>query len=113
VTMSPQLRALRRWIWQPVVGLREFIHRGRHGWAPRDTWGLDHYLARVMAESIHHLADHSAGWPGFEGQTYEDWTTELHKHAAVLAVYGDDLDWELDPRPTLHRLADVWWHLWD
>jgi hypothetical protein len=108
------MRRLRRWLLQPFDRLAEFVHRGRHGWAVSDTWNLDGYLARVMGESIHHLADHTHGWPGFAEQGFEEWQAELHKHAdALLAYEKAELHGDLDPRPTLHRLADIWWHLWD
>jgi hypothetical protein len=108
---------LRRWLWQPVYWLGEFIHRGRHGWAPRDTWGLDGYLARVIGESVNHLADHTHGWPGDGSRwpLFEDWQKELHKNANDLLAYADglyDVD-PLDPEPALNRLASFWGHLWD
>lgn len=108
------MRRLRRWLWQPVVSAGEFIHRGRHGWAPRDCWELDGYLARVMGESLHHLAETEHGWPGWENQDFEDWVAELHMHADDLLIYAERhfVD-DCDPRPTLRRLAEIWWHLWD
>jgi len=35
------------WPAQRWRNLRVFIQRGRRGWADRDTWNLDEYLARV------------------------------------------------------------------
>ena len=52
--------------------IHTFWHRGRYGWAPRDTWSLDHYLNRVLAGSLECLARDSHGVPaGFpEGMEY-------------------------------------------
>jgi hypothetical protein len=109
------MRRLRGWIWQPVHEVQAFIHRGRHGWAPRDTWGLDGYLARVIGESVNHLADHGHGWPAdAQWPEMQDWQKELHKNANDLLAYADaSYDEPLDPEPALTRLASYWGHLWD
>ncbi len=59
-----------RWtIWERVSPrrnwrrLRVFWQRGRRGWADEDVWGLDSYLARVIAESTAHLAEIAHGCP--------------------------------------------------
>lgn len=47
-------------------GLREvkwFLQRGRRGWADRDVWGLDGYLARVISESVAYLEKTTIGYP--------------------------------------------------
>lgn len=55
---------LGRWVthywWQDLY---TFYHRGRYGWAPRDTWSLDQYLTGVLSGSLSHLADTSHGTP--------------------------------------------------
>ena len=75
----------------PVQAIRTFIHRGRHGWAPRDTWSLDIYLARVMSESIAHLAEHDHGYPAHEPwETPEKWKSYLLDLSARLGTWNDD-----------------------
>lgn len=72
-----------------------FIQRGRRGWADCDTWSLDHYLSRVVGESVHHLAEHSHGWPQSEKfPKYEDWQAHLHALADAYLHWNelDDLD---------------------
>jgi hypothetical protein len=49
---------------------RGFFTRGYRGWADYDTWGLDHYLAGVLAGSLRHLAKHKQGCPSV---LYEQW----------------------------------------
>ena len=52
-----------------------FWHRGRFGWAPRDTWSLDTHLNHVLAGTLEHLAYHSHGVPagyGFPGGAAEE-----------------------------------------
>jgi len=54
--------------------LYTFYHRGRYGWAPRDTWSLDYYLSGVFAGSLTHLNETRWGSPGF---VYQDVMREL------------------------------------
>jgi hypothetical protein len=46
-----------------VRDIYTFYHRGRYGWAPRDTWNLDHYLNRVLGCTLQHLAEKTRGTP--------------------------------------------------
>lgn len=46
-----------------VYDVRDYWLRARYGWAPTDTWSLDHYLATVMAGTLRHLADTTSGAP--------------------------------------------------
>ena len=62
-----QVYAIRRIpsnIRRNIREFREVFIRGKRGWAPSDTWNLDVYLARVIGESLNHLADSTYGWPG-------------------------------------------------
>lgn len=54
-----RLSAPRRW----VIAARRFITRGRRGWAPSDTWGMDDYICRVIGEMTAHLKEHTHGHP--------------------------------------------------
>lgn len=75
----------RRWYW----GVKTFIQRGRRGWADRDVWNLDHYLARVIGESVHHLAVIDHGWPQSETYpTYESFVQDLCKIACAFERYS-------------------------
>jgi hypothetical protein len=42
---------------------KDFYQRGKRGWADRDCWSLDCYLAGVMADSIEHLKNTNHGCP--------------------------------------------------
>lgn len=35
--------------------IRDFIHRGKYGWAKSDAWNFDDYLAEVIADGISYL----------------------------------------------------------
>lgn len=71
--------------------IRMFIHRGRHGWAPRDTWSFDLYLARVMSEGIAWLAEHDHGYPAHDPwDTPEKWQDYLRDLSARLGTWNDD-----------------------
>ncbi len=49
-----------RWLYRRFIG---FFVRGWRGWAPHDTWGLDHYIARILADALPHLATNVHGYP--------------------------------------------------
>ncbi|HRR49441.1 MAG TPA: hypothetical protein P5293_05755, partial [Bacteroidales bacterium] len=53
-----------------------FFVRGRRGWAHIDTWNLDHYLARVIRDSIQNLKDTMPGVPSLV-DTEEEWNKIL------------------------------------
>ena len=55
---------VRRWI-------RGFIQRGRHGYAYTDLWDLDHYLLKVIVDSIIEFKAKSAGY------TEDEWDIQL------------------------------------
>ena len=84
--------------------LYAFYHRGRYGWAPRDTWSLDHYLNRVMGCTLKHLAEHTHGTPsGYP-----------HKKNPPMDQYGpvtDHEQWQKDLRRWSVAFLDL--HAWD
>lgn len=43
--------------------VKYFIQRGSRGWADRDTWSLDSYLANVLSYSLCYLKEHKHGTP--------------------------------------------------
>jgi len=75
-----------------------FYHRGRYGWAPRDTWSLDIYLNRVLAGSLTHLAEHTYGCPSeyFDasatGNECHRWDAELRRWALAFREDPQDVD---------------------
>lgn len=100
---------------------RAFIHRGRYGWAPRDTWNLESHLAQVLAGSLNHLAEHTHGAPSNypntnghsfvhavdedkEGETiFTRWRADLKRWAKAFADY---YDWQNNSRDLGYDLAD-------
>jgi len=57
--------------------IRDFIQRGRRGWANSDIWSFDYYLSKVIAKGLYHLKEHRHSHPGdlTEGQ----WVDILNK----------------------------------
>lgn len=78
--------------------LYTFYHRGRYGWAPRDTWSLDIYLNRVLAGSLTHLAEHTHGCPQeyFDASATDNechrWNAELRRWALAFREDPQDVD---------------------
>jgi hypothetical protein len=59
-------------IFHPVKLFREmkwFYQRGKRGWADKDTWSLDSYLANWLPDALSYLKTHTHGIPvsAFEG----------------------------------------------
>ena len=106
-----------------------FLQRGWRGWADHDVWGLDAYLAAVMAGALRHLAAHHHGHPVDFLPDYETrwdfteeesaaaaaaWTAWLRDKAAALDWYArdedgisDDLGWISDDLSEEERVARI------
>jgi hypothetical protein len=99
--------------------IEAFLQRGDRGWADRDTFDLDQYLAGVIAGSLRHLARTTHGWPG-EGSRWaspQAWTDTVEAVADDfdrLRFPGRDPEIER-PAPTdvMGQLATLWPTLWD
>lgn len=113
-----------------------FYHRGRYGWAPRDTWCLDDYYNHVFAGSLDYLANHHWGCPQAyfdETQTCREcheWDVTLRRWATAFSESPNDVDIydaETDYRQhhaeqtrrrenihaALKEMEPVWEYLWD
>lgn len=54
------------WYLNPMTyfrHFREFVQRGRRGWADSDIWGMDGYLCEVMIPMLERLKDDKHGYP--------------------------------------------------
>lgn len=126
-----------------LYDLQTFYRRGRYGWAPRDTWNLDHHWLQVMGQSLIHLAEHHSGSPvGFprtdepytEAERCEAsakaWETFLRTTGGTFLQHPDDVDiydaadgyklqWAEEQRrrdaivKAWHELEPWLWALWD
>lgn len=104
-----------KWRWVASGWWRDlytFYHRGRYGWAPRDTWSLDSHLNRVLGGSLAYLAEHHGGTPAgypdgdFDGADHDRWTADLKRWATAFADAGRDDYYDLfKDDPTYDR-----WH---
>ena len=43
--------------------VRDFVHRGRYGYAATDVWEWYTWWTNVGAESLRYLAEHACGFP--------------------------------------------------
>lgn len=43
--------------------IKWFFQRGARGWADRDVWSLDHYLAAWLPDALHYLRESDKGYP--------------------------------------------------
>lgn len=114
-----------RWRWRAFVFWARRPHRPflwryqrmTRGWSDCDAWNLDTYLACILAGGLEWLAENAHGWPGEEGQTYEDWQQELRQAAEWFRYLSKEDIWDSDYAPTrgmaVAWLAKRWSNLWD
>lgn len=113
-------RRTRGWIFRPSR-LRVYLQRARRGFSDEDTWSLDEYLSRVIADSVQRFAEVTNGRPG--DISPEEWQETLAKiargfrgahraHARHRAEsVRDTAKTEFDEAFALlhERWSDLWW----
>lgn len=58
--------------------IRNFIHRGRYGYAYVDVWNFCDWYPQVAAEALRYLAKHNSGYPGvYPWTTMKEWRAYL------------------------------------
>ena len=86
---------LRPWKWFKDLywNFRNFVHRGRYGYAYVDVWNFCDWYPRVAAEALRYLAHHSSGYPGVEPwETPDKWKRYLLEFAEELQTCADAQD---------------------
>ena len=123
-----------------IADIKAFWQRGKRGWADRDCWSLDCYLAKVMADSIEHLRDTNHGMPVLLNRDPRDGNEKLWKaiqdviidglraHQKVVDLDHPELDKENPDFSIIHAweeeqhkktqaafvlLGEYWGALWD
>ncbi len=119
--------------WTIIRRAKGFIQRGRRGWAVEDAWDYDHYLARQISEVLEHLADDGLSFPPTGAyDSWDKWSAHLRSIASALRRYVEADDCEQcyglphlpdehachlncyeDAKEAMHKLADIFGHLWD
>lgn len=96
------------------------VHRGLHGWAPRDCIDLNRHLCARLAQELVWLAENGHGYPGTaEYPEPEPWEAALRQQAEALRVYGawddsaDEAGDYADAQAALHWVANHLVQLWD
>ena len=94
----PRYYLLRPWKWfnELYWNCRNFIHRGKYGFAYVDVWGMDEYLLMLIPDMLRYLAEHSHGYPGVEPfetpEKYERFLINLAEKFESCQNNGDDWD---------------------
>lgn len=105
-----------------VGEIRNRWQRSRKGYGFQDLWSFDQYLARLLSEALEEMADIAHGWPASEEfPTFESWTSELRRLAAVFKRYDEELftfdDQEVqiyaDVIDAMKRLGEMLPGIWD
>jgi len=128
----PRYYLLRPWeavqeMWDFFIGgALAFYRRGRRGWAHQDTWNMDIYLARIIAEMLAYLAETGTGYPitfvesRDEKSDHEQWKAYLLEMRAAFADYVklyDSMDMYDEAKyracvERMKRLFDYYGALW-
>ena len=70
-----------KWFRDLYWSCRNFIHRGKYGFAYIDVWCMDAYLLKLIPLMLRYLKDHGCGYPGTEPfetpEKYKEWLTQL------------------------------------
>ena len=77
------------WKWWNELywNIRNFIHRGRYGFAYVDVWEWSSWWPKVGAAALRYLAENGCGYPGVD-----PWDTPEKWHTHLLEI-ADKLDW--------------------
>jgi hypothetical protein len=60
------------------------FQRAWRGWADKDTWSFDHYLARVTAQGLRRMAENAHGVPWFIFEDNPHLDEKDHHNLALL-----------------------------
>lgn len=106
--------------------IRAYRQRAKRGWADCDVWSLDIYLARVIGESLQHLAHTNHGWDPSRYKTPEEQTAHHLAMSKAFLEYStlfeqhhesfeEERQWMLTQLQTMREILepDVWPGLWD
>jgi len=84
--------------------LKNFYQRGKRGWAEEDVWSFDTYLAKIIRDSIRHLAKNNIGCPSefYDADKVNNecqrWEELLEEIASGFDAYLDDCAFDLRKR---------------
>ena len=82
-----------KWMKDLYWNMRNFIHRGRYGYAYVDVWNFCDWYPRVGAAALEYLALHKSGYPGVKPwDTPEAWEEYLHYLSKRLKRCADSQD---------------------
>ena len=86
--------------------LRSVWRRGWYGYAPRDLWSLDYYLAAWLPYALRDFRERNAGYPS--SLTPEQWEKELRlmEHGWIAAQH---LHWECEHDCYAGKDHDAYW----
>jgi len=101
--------------------IKSFIHRGIYGFAKKDVWCLDYYLAIIISNSVKHLKDNHYGYPS--QLTEKQWASILDEitNGFKMKIKMDNMvykskEWEeanMQAEKAMHLFLTYFDDLWD
>lgn len=93
--------------------VKDFIQRGRRGWADSDAWNLHSHIARTLGPALIHMSENLYGYPGRPPyENYEDWKRDVRSAGEKLVAWSNwdcteyDYDLDMDGAKTMAEKAD-------
>lgn len=68
---------MRRRLLDFYYEIKQFVQRGRRGWADSDVWSVDHYVASILIQMLKKLKETKQGSP--IELTEEEWSDKLNQ----------------------------------
>ena|ERR1700756_4663120 len=60
------------------TNIKEYHHRGKHGWAESDAWSVDNHLVKIIPPMLRQMADANNSYPGrYPYDTAKKWQKAL------------------------------------
>lgn len=88
--------------------ISEFYLHGMYGWAPRDLWSLDNYLAKIISETLYAMSENTNGVPSeivdMAKEEYITKSMEDFKYRGTKVVSPDDIPHEI----FMERASQIW-----
>lgn len=80
-----------RFVRDVWVGVKNYWHRSRYGYAYVDAWNMSEAWCKIGANMMLHLAQHGNAYPGYgKFDTPEKWKAHLEDMARRLRMCADE-----------------------
>lgn len=87
--------------------VRDFVHRGRHGWSDSDTWALDIHIAKTVSASIARmrvLGKDVIAWSDEDNEMFDSIEKGMRDYVAMFEeMYTGEIDDVREAEANFHK----------